>query len=326
MLTHGAREPICGDGIEQLEQTRRRVKRDYELGLALGDSCVYDAMYLVGRCMSRQLLKSHALPPSNRRRGWVESGTLPRRRRSVGPTAPFERASRLHGAELAGEMQGRHPRGRMSRWLLTLHAPPEQRTSGLGGIADPAAPAAGLGPENPGDTPRRGCSGKCVLHAGLDARPGPVGQRRTQACGLSAAPSVASAPVSLVTREHRASDGEGPLVLRLHLQHARGVGRGAEVVADGEQQFRVLEPDRGCTVPARDVCILARGIVELTSSRERPGEFEQLHGGVLDSWNTWPSAEGLVLEDVAQPAGNGGHGGLPVRLGPARWRGGDPAK
>ncbi len=48
LLNHGVKEPVFGVSIENLKKIQKRIKRDYELSLALYDSGVYDAMYLAG--------------------------------------------------------------------------------------------------------------------------------------------------------------------------------------------------------------------------------------------------------------------------------------
>ena len=48
MLKHGAKEPIYGTKIGDMQKIVKRIKKDYQLALELYDSGVYDAMYLAG--------------------------------------------------------------------------------------------------------------------------------------------------------------------------------------------------------------------------------------------------------------------------------------
>jgi 3-methyladenine DNA glycosylase AlkD len=47
-LKHGAKEPFYGVKIEELKKIQKRIKKDYELSLALYDTGISDAMYLAG--------------------------------------------------------------------------------------------------------------------------------------------------------------------------------------------------------------------------------------------------------------------------------------
>lgn len=48
MMNHGAKEPVYGVKIAELQKIRKRIKRDYQLALDLYDTGNYDAMYLAG--------------------------------------------------------------------------------------------------------------------------------------------------------------------------------------------------------------------------------------------------------------------------------------
>src|ERR1051326_7140824 len=48
LLTHGIPEPLYGVSVEEMKKIQKRVKKDYDLSLALYDTGVYDAMYLAG--------------------------------------------------------------------------------------------------------------------------------------------------------------------------------------------------------------------------------------------------------------------------------------
>ncbi len=45
---HGITEPVFGVKIEELKKIQKRIKKDYQLALALFDTGIYDAMYLAG--------------------------------------------------------------------------------------------------------------------------------------------------------------------------------------------------------------------------------------------------------------------------------------
>ena len=48
MMNHGARDPIFGVKISELQKIRKRIKKNYRLALDLFDTGNYDAMYLAG--------------------------------------------------------------------------------------------------------------------------------------------------------------------------------------------------------------------------------------------------------------------------------------
>lgn len=48
MFNHGVKEPLYGVKISDLQKIVKRIKKDYQLALALYDTGVYDAMYLAG--------------------------------------------------------------------------------------------------------------------------------------------------------------------------------------------------------------------------------------------------------------------------------------
>lgn len=45
---HGANEPVYGVKVENMKKIQKKVKKDYELSLALYDTGIYDAQYLAG--------------------------------------------------------------------------------------------------------------------------------------------------------------------------------------------------------------------------------------------------------------------------------------
>jgi 3-methyladenine DNA glycosylase AlkD len=48
LLKHGAREPFFGVKVEHLKKIQKRIKKDYQLALALYETGISDAMYLGG--------------------------------------------------------------------------------------------------------------------------------------------------------------------------------------------------------------------------------------------------------------------------------------
>ncbi len=48
LINHGAKEPLFGVKVEELQKIRKRIKKDYQLALDLYASCNYDAQYLAG--------------------------------------------------------------------------------------------------------------------------------------------------------------------------------------------------------------------------------------------------------------------------------------
>lgn len=71
LIKHGAKEPILGVRVEDLQKIRKVVKKDHDLALALFATGIYDAQYLAGliadeRLMTPELLR-HWLSISNSR-------------------------------------------------------------------------------------------------------------------------------------------------------------------------------------------------------------------------------------------------------------------
>jgi 3-methyladenine DNA glycosylase AlkD len=92
LLNHGAKEPCYGVRIADLKPIQRRIKKDYELALALYDSGVYDAMYLAG------LVADDARMTKGDLQRWVrkaQGGCL------AGTTVASVAAESAHGWELA---------------------------------------------------------------------------------------------------------------------------------------------------------------------------------------------------------------------------------
>ena len=92
MLKHGAREPLYGVSIEDLKKIQKRVKRDYELALALYDTGVYDAMYLAG------LVADDARMTKKDLQRWVDGAYCPG---LAEYTVPWVTAEGPHGFALA---------------------------------------------------------------------------------------------------------------------------------------------------------------------------------------------------------------------------------
>jgi 3-methyladenine DNA glycosylase AlkD len=97
LMKHGAKEPILGVKIEELQKIRKVVKKDHDLALALFDTGIYDAQYLAGliadeKRMTADLLR-HWLATSN-------SGPI------RGVTVAWVAAESSHGYHLAREWIG----------------------------------------------------------------------------------------------------------------------------------------------------------------------------------------------------------------------------
>lgn len=92
MLKHGAREPLYGVSIEELKKIQKRVKRDYELALALYDTGVYDAMYLAGLVADDERMTKKDL------QRWVDGAYCPG---LAEYTVPWVAAEGQHGLALA---------------------------------------------------------------------------------------------------------------------------------------------------------------------------------------------------------------------------------
>ena len=66
MRNHGARDPIFGVKISELQKIRKRIKKNYQLALDLFDTGNYDAMYLAG------LIADDAKMTKKNLQGWVD--------------------------------------------------------------------------------------------------------------------------------------------------------------------------------------------------------------------------------------------------------------
>src|SRR5262245_10372110 len=69
LRNHGIKEPVFGVKIEDLKKIQKRVKKDYQLALALYDTGIYDAMYLAG------LIADDAKMTKKDLQRWVENAT-----------------------------------------------------------------------------------------------------------------------------------------------------------------------------------------------------------------------------------------------------------
>jgi 3-methyladenine DNA glycosylase AlkD len=68
LFNHGIKEPVYGVKIEELKKIQKRVKKDYQLALALFDSGVYDAQYLAGLVADETKMTKKDL------RNWLSKG------------------------------------------------------------------------------------------------------------------------------------------------------------------------------------------------------------------------------------------------------------
>jgi hypothetical protein len=94
LMRHGAREPLFGVKIAELQKIRKRIKTDHELALELYDSGNYDAMYLAG------LIADDARMTKTQLRKWTRGaygGSL------SGATVPWVATGSPHGCDLALE-------------------------------------------------------------------------------------------------------------------------------------------------------------------------------------------------------------------------------
>jgi len=66
MMKHGAKEPIFGVKIEDLKKYQKKIKKDYELALALYDTGNSEAMYLAGLIADETKMTKKDL------QGWVK--------------------------------------------------------------------------------------------------------------------------------------------------------------------------------------------------------------------------------------------------------------
>jgi len=85
LLKHGVVEPCLGVKIEELKKIQRRIKKDYQLALALYDTGIYDAQYLTGliaddarmtkRDLTRWLAGATSEPLARYIVAWVAAGS-----------------------------------------------------------------------------------------------------------------------------------------------------------------------------------------------------------------------------------------------------------
>jgi 3-methyladenine DNA glycosylase AlkD len=96
MSNHGVKEPFFGVKIGDLQRIRKRIKKDYQLALALYDTGNYDAMYLAG------LIADDAKMTKKDLQRWI---TLANTTHAplAGSTVPWVAAGSPHGWELALE-------------------------------------------------------------------------------------------------------------------------------------------------------------------------------------------------------------------------------
>ena len=65
LVNHGAKEPLFGVKIADLKKFQKQIKKDYQLGLELFDTGIYDAQYLAGLIADEQRMTKRDL------RRWV---------------------------------------------------------------------------------------------------------------------------------------------------------------------------------------------------------------------------------------------------------------
>ena len=91
LFNHGAKEPCFGVKIEELKKIQKRIKKDYNLALALYETGIYDAMYLAG------LIADDARMTKGDLQRWVKQACGP----LAGSTVPWVAAGSSHGRDLA---------------------------------------------------------------------------------------------------------------------------------------------------------------------------------------------------------------------------------
>jgi 3-methyladenine DNA glycosylase AlkD len=91
LRNHGVQEPFFGVRIGDMKPIQKRVKKDYELALALYDTGNYDAMYLAG------LIADDAKMTKANLNRWVQRS----QRVLCGSTVPWVAAESRFGRELA---------------------------------------------------------------------------------------------------------------------------------------------------------------------------------------------------------------------------------
>jgi len=91
---HGARDPVYGVKIGDMQKIRRRIKVDHQLALDLYDSGVYDAMYLAGLIADDEKMTKADLRRWGRQAYGASLG---------GATVPSVATGSKHGPALAAE-------------------------------------------------------------------------------------------------------------------------------------------------------------------------------------------------------------------------------
>ncbi|MEJ1971516.1 MAG: DNA alkylation repair protein [Lacunisphaera sp.] len=94
MFNHGAKEPIFGVKISELQKIQKRIHQDYRLALDLYDTGNYDAMYLAG------LIADDARMTKKDLSRWVAKAYC---KTLYGATVPWVAAGSPHGWELGLE-------------------------------------------------------------------------------------------------------------------------------------------------------------------------------------------------------------------------------
>jgi 3-methyladenine DNA glycosylase AlkD len=94
LLKHGAQEPFYGVKIEDLKKIQKRIKKDYELALALYDTGISDAMYLAGLIADEEQMTRKDLQK------WLQAASW---KMLSGYTVPWVAAESRYGRELALE-------------------------------------------------------------------------------------------------------------------------------------------------------------------------------------------------------------------------------
>ena len=92
MRNHGARDPIFGVKISELQKIRKRIKKNYQLALDLFDTGNYDAMYLAG------LIADDAKMTKKDLQRWVDQAYCPAIAES---TVSWVTAESEHGWDMA---------------------------------------------------------------------------------------------------------------------------------------------------------------------------------------------------------------------------------
>ncbi len=92
LMKHGAKEPVFGVKVQDLQKIRKRIKMDYALALELYDTGNSDAMYLAG------LIADDAKMTKKDLQKWVEAAYWPWLSEYA---VPWVAASGPHGREMA---------------------------------------------------------------------------------------------------------------------------------------------------------------------------------------------------------------------------------